>query len=305
MIGKMVEVLIPERYRERHAQHRSDYTRAPRNRLMGLGLELVGRRKDGTEFPIEVGLSVVETGAGKVTVSLVQDISKRKEQQEAVSRMNHRLIQAHEEERKRIARELHDDIGQRLTVLIMNLDRLKNDTEASADELREAIVKSREDAKRLAQEVQALSHQLHSSKLEYLGLKRAVVIYCHEIRDRYHVEFETQLEDVPSDLPEEVALCLFRVFQEAVQNAIKHSGSARIEVSFNRPTNQMICITVHDSGIGLDTAEGIKGGGLGLVSMRERLKLVGGELSVESSPENGTTVHGCVPSINKRSASAS
>src|SRR5690242_1782006 len=114
LIGQMVEVLMPERYRERHAQYRSDYSRAPRTRLMGLGLDLVGRRKDGTQFPIEVGLSAAETDDGSVTVALVHDISERKDQAETVSKVNRRLIQAHEEERKRIGRELHDDIGQRL-----------------------------------------------------------------------------------------------------------------------------------------------------------------------------------------------
>jgi PAS domain S-box-containing protein len=295
LLGQTVEILMPQRYREIHTQHRSDYNFAPRTRLMGLGLDLVGRRKNSEEFPIEVGLSPAETDSGTIIISMVHDITKRKEAEEALSTVSLKLIEAHEEERTRIARELHDDISQRLALLMLNLDRLRTDAQTSPAEFREAIVKAREGALNLVHDIQALSHRLHSSKLEYFGLAKAAAIYCSELSDLHNVEIDLRSEDIPGDLSKEIALCMFRVLQEALQNAIKHSQAQRFDVSFSRTLSGMICLTVHDSGIGFDPGESIKGRGLGLISMKERLNLVGGELSIESQPGKGTTIHARVP----------
>jgi PAS domain S-box-containing protein len=303
LLGQLVEILMPERYSEPHARHRSDYSVAPRARLMGFGLELIGRRKNGEEFPIEVGLGPGETDSGTVIIAMVQDITKRREAEEALSSVRHKLIQAHEDERAWIARELHDDIGQRLALLRLDLDRLKTASEASPNEFGNVIGKAKEDVLNLAHDIQALSHRLHSSKLEYFGLAQAAASYCSELCGQYDVDIHLQTEHIPPDLPEDIALCMFRVLQEALQNAIKHSRSRRFDVLFDRAVSDMLCLTVHDSGIGFDPAEAIKGPGLGLVSMRERVKLIGGELSVESQPGKGTTVHGCVPLMRARPAS--
>ena len=223
--------------------------------------------------------------------------------EEALSTVSQKLIEAHEEERTRIARELHDDIGQRLALLITNLARLGADDQTSRVEFREGIVKAKEDTSNLAHDIQALSHRLHSSKLEYLGLAKAAASYCSELADQHDVEIDLQSEDIPDDLSQEIALCLFRVLQEAMQNGIKHSRSQRFDVSFSRTPSDMMCLTVHDSGIGFDPSEAIKGKGLGLISMKERMKLVGGELSIESQPGKGTTIRASVPLI-PRSKSA-
>jgi PAS domain S-box-containing protein len=233
-------------------------------------------------------------------IGMVADITDLKRAEEALSDMTRKLIEAHEEERTRIARELHDDICQRLAVLIMNLDRLGAADRTSPVEFREAIVKAREDASNVALDIQALSHGLHSSKLEYFGLANAAASYCSELADQHNVEIHLQSEDIPNDLSREITLCLFRVLQEAVQNAIKHSHSQRFDVSFRRTPSEMICLTVHDSGIGFDPGEAIKGEGLGLISMKERMKLVGGELSIESQPGKGTTIGASVPRLAKR-----
>jgi signal transduction histidine kinase len=242
-------------------------------------------------------------GEGKMmrVIGMVADVTDLKTAEEALSDMNRKLIQAQEEERTRIARELHDDIGQRLALLIMNLDRL-GIGQTSPAEFKNAIVRAREDASELANDIQALSHRLHSSKLEYLGLAKAAATYCNELSDQHNVEIDLQSKDVPDDLSQEIALCMFRVLQEALQNAIKHSRSQRFLVSFTCALNGMVCLTVHDSGIGFDPVEAIKGRGLGLISMKERLKQVGGELSIESQPGSGTTINARVPLIPKAEA---
>jgi len=208
------------------------------------------------------------------------DITERKLAEKALSTLSQKLIEAHEEERTRIARDLHDDVGQRLVLLAWQLG-------SSNGNLRKQV----ED---LVNDVQALSHELHSPKLDYLGLAAAAAGFCKELSDRQRVEIEFHSENIPKELPKEISLCLFRVLQEALQNAIKHSGSRQFQVSLRGGAND-IELTVHDSGIGFEPEEAIKGRGLGLTSMQERLKLVDGQLSIDSKPQRGTTIQARVP----------
>ena len=217
------------------------------------------------------------------------EVSQRRLAEEALSRANGRLIQAHEEERTRIARELHDDIAQRVSLLALQLDGMSHDGQAPAAHLAERIREAQKQTRDLGHDVQALSHRLHSSKLEYVGLESAVRTFCKELSDRSGVAIAVHAGGIPNDLPEDVALCLFRVLQEAAQNATKHSGSRRIEVSLTRAGND-VHLLVRDAGNGFDPEHALMERGLGLISMKERLKLVGGELSIESQPRRGTTI---------------
>jgi signal transduction histidine kinase len=220
------------------------------------------------------------TGIDRVAC-IGRDITERKLAEEALSTVSQKLIGAQEQERTRIARELHDDINQRLALLAVQLDGLKT------AEVRKQI----ED---LASDIQELSHRLHSPKLEYLGLEAAVASFCGELSDRQGVEIGFQSENIPKNLPQEVSLTLFRVLQEALQNAIKHSGSRHFRVSLQGGANA-IELTAHDSGIGFEPREAIKGRGLGLTSMQERLKVVDGQLFIDSKPGSGTTIRARVP----------
>jgi signal transduction histidine kinase len=152
-------------------------------------------------------------------------------------------------------------------------------------------------------DIQALSHRLHSSKLEYLGIAPAASSFCKELSEKQGVKIDFHSEGLPKDLPQETALCLFRVLQEALQNAVKHSGSHQFEVSLLGVLDN-IQLIVRDSGIGFNPEGAINGHGLGLISMKERLKLVDGELSIDSLPQIGTTILACVP-LNPTTKSAS
>lgn len=220
------------------------------------------------------------------------DVTERKLAEEALSMVSRRLIEAQEEERTRLARELHDDITPRLALVSMCLDRLKQGS-ASAVELREEIGAASGQIGDLVQDIQALSHRLHSSRLDLLGLTRASAGVCAELSDLHGVTIDFQAEDVAERLPQEVSLCLFRVLQEALQNALKHSGSRQMQVSL-RSGARGIELTVVDAGAGFDQ-RAARRRGLGLTSMRERLKLVDGELSINSKPGRGTTVRARVP----------
>jgi signal transduction histidine kinase len=220
------------------------------------------------------------------------DVSDRKEAETALSTLSQRLIQAQEQERGRLARELHDDINQRLTLLVLNLEAAKQRREASPSELRAEIDKAIDAVKVLSTDVQDLSRRLHSSRLNILGLEAAARQLCRELSDRLTVDIRFQSMGAVRTLPEDMSVALYRVLQEALQNAIKHSGSQRIDV-WLRDSGREIALTVRDSGVGFEPNKALNG--LGLISMRERLKAVDGELTIDARPGVGTAIRTRVP----------
>jgi signal transduction histidine kinase len=146
----------------------------------------------------------------------------------------------------------------------------------------------------LGKDIQALSHRLHSSKLEYLGLVSAAKSFCQELSEQRNVRIEFKHSDIPAAIPREISLCLFRVLQEALQNAVKHSGVQDFAVEL-QGTQDGIRLIVSDSGTGFDSRHANNRRGLGLISMHERLRLVNGELFIQSQPGRGTTVVARVP----------
>jgi signal transduction histidine kinase len=176
----------------------------------------------------------------------------------------------------------------------MQLDDLKQDCPASAPKFRSQIGEISKQVQDLASDIQDLSHRLHSSKLEYLGLAAAATGFCRELADRHGVDIEFQSENIPKKLRPEISLCLFRVLQEALQNATKHSGSRQFQVSLRDSANE-IELTVRDWGVGFEPDEAIKGNGLGLTSMRERVRLARGTMTIKSKPMGGTVIHVRVP----------
>ena len=221
-----------------------------------------------------------------------EDITRRKQADEALSSMSRKLIESQEQERSRIGRELHDDINQRLALLTVELDRL--DQRGSTNGLHSTLLELKRRVMDVSTDVQALSHRLHSSKLEYLGLAAAAKSFCREISEMHHVRIDFTQNNVPRNLPKDIALCLFRVLQEALQNAVKYSGTGHCEVDLCG-TSADIKLRVRDfgRGFGVDDAMGSKG--LGLVSMRERVNLVKGEIAITSKPMAGTEITVEVP----------
>ena len=230
------------------------------------------------------------------------DVTERRLAEDVLSNMSRKLIEAQERERTWIARELHDDINQRIALLAVNLDSLKENLPASDAEIRQSLAEACKQLTELGSDTQDLSHRLHSSKLEYLGLPAAAASFCRELSDRQKVEIDFHSEDVPEELPYELSLCLFRVLQEALQNATKHSGTKHFDVGL-RGASDEIHLKVRDFGVGFSTEDLIRSRGIGLTSMKERLKLVAGELSIDSQPQRGTTIHARVP-LRPRAESA-
>jgi PAS domain S-box-containing protein len=232
------------------------------------------------------------------------DVTAHKLAEEALSSVSRQLIEAHEQERTWIARELHDDINQRLALVAITLEGLLQTPHALTAELRRGIEETNEQVSVLISEIHALSHRLHSSKLDSLGLAAAIAGFCRELSDREKVTIDFQSEGIPRQIPEAISLCLFRVLQEGLQNATKHSGAKHFQVSLVGSENELR-LTVSDQGVGFDPEEASKGSGLGLTSMKERLRLVAGEFSLDSQLHRGTTIRARVPlSLSAKPASA-
>jgi PAS domain S-box-containing protein len=219
------------------------------------------------------------------------DITERRKHEEALRALGSRLIEAQEQERKRIARELHDDICQKLAFIAIGLETLQS---AKRTERPKQIQKLSEQTTQLGLEIQALSHQLHSSKLDYLGLVAAIKGLCREISEHQQAEIHFTQRNIPKSLSPDVSLALFRIAQESLHNALKYSGVRDFNVRLEG-TRTHINLLISDRGAGFNVAEAERGCGLGLISMRERILAVKGTLSVESQPMKGTQVRVRVP----------
>ena len=228
-------------------------------------------------------------------IGMVTDVTEHRLAEEALSRVGGRLIEAHEEERTRIARELHDDIGQQLALLANDVEELGGNLPDSAVEVRNRIHEQLKRVQEIATDIQAISHRLHSSKLQLLGIVAAAKSFCKEFSEHHRVEINFTQADIPPTVPEEISLCLFRVLQEALQNAVKHSGVRHFKVELRGASDRRIHLTVRDAGLGFDPEAVRNKRGLGLVSMLERVNLVKGTFSIDSRPDGGTTIHARVP----------
>src|ERR1700757_3839952 len=233
-------------------------------------------------------------GQRRVIFIFAEDIPRRKQMEEALSDMSRKLIESQEQERARIGRELHDDINQRLAMLSLELEQLHE----NPSEVQSRVQELRNQTTELSNDVQAMSHDLHSSKLEYLGVVAGIKSWCKEFGERQRVEIDLS-NDVHSVLPFEIGRSLFRVLQEALHNVMKHSGVKRIEVQLQEDSGE-IHLIIRDSGKGFDVEAALQGKGLGLTSMRERVRLVNGSIEIDSKPMGGTSIHVRVPLDSKQ-----
>ena len=214
--------------------------------------------------------------------------------QEKLCDLGRRLIRSQEDERRRIARELHDDFSQRLSLLSVELDQASQRLPESPARTCELMQDLSNRTKRLSTDVHRLSHQLHPVKLEHLGLVVAVKSFCRELSEHEGIRIEFTHREVPTSITRDVALCIYRIVQEALRNVVRHSGigEARVELTGGRDA---IRLQVSDLGVGFEPASFDRSKGLGLISIRERLRLVGGKISIQSQPSRGTRIDVRVP----------
>jgi PAS domain S-box-containing protein len=222
------------------------------------------------------------------------DISDRKRAEEGLLDLSGRLISAQEEERTRIARELHDDFSQRLALLAIQLgqvsQRLPNSDKTTIESLHVMWEKITE----LSADIHKLSHRLHSSKLHHVGLLAAARSLCEETSRHHELQIEFASEDMPEEIAPDLALCFFRIIQEALNNIVKHSGTKWAQVKLSTEDSK-ICLRIVDAGVGFDTGSRKARAGIGLASMRERLRIMGGSIAIRSRPMEGTEIQAEAP----------
>ena len=253
--------------------------------------ETVRVAKTGNKVDVSLSISPICDSNGRIVgvCKIARDLSGRKQAEQSLADMTRKLIEAQEQERTRIGRELHDDINQRLAMLALELEQLQ----ANPSEVQTRLQEVRKQMTELSNDVQALSHELHSSKLEYLGVVAGIKSWCREFGERQKMEIDFK-NNVSSVLPLEIGICLFRVLQEALHNAVKHSGVKRIQVQLSERSREVHLI-ITDSGVGFDLEVAMQGRGLGLTSMRERVRLLNGTLAIQSKRMGGTNIHVRVP----------
>jgi len=296
-----VDLLVPERFRSVHVRHRAGYLSKPMTRPMGASKELYGRRKDGTEVPIDISLSPMQSDAGLLVMAAIRDLSERREAQKKLDesvavaerqRIFARLIAAQEEERLRIASDIHDDTVQAMTATSLRMQQLRRHLTAPdqvelltrlEDAVRESIVRLRR-----------LMFDLRPASLDRSGLAAAL----RELTDRLHDETPINFVVVNqlSIEPEGgIRTALYRIAQEALVNVRKHSGATNVTIEL-RTVAGGCQVIIADEGRGFDVAAiEAKPGHLGLISMRERAQIGGGWWTIKCPPKGGTTVEFWMP----------
>lgn len=303
LLGRELELLIPGVPRaiptERQCHGLSVLRTMP---PIEASLDLNGRRKDGTTFPIELCLSIIETDIGKRIAVFVTDITERRSLELAgqshareIEALAAKLLIVQEEERARVARELHDQICQQLASIAIEIGSLavrppvRKDAPAVLRVLQEEVIKASEQARHIA-------YELHPSVLDDLGLQRALRSLCSEFSRRcVPTELVVKDRNPPATIPREIASCVYRVTTECLQNIQRHAAASHVSVTFDIQDDSVM-LAVEDDGVGFDLQAVRGGGALGIIGMEERARLLSGTLSIQGRPGRGTRVALRIPS---------
>lgn len=290
LLGQSIDVLVPDHVRGGHGELRAGFARHAHARPMGVGLDLEGQRRDGSRFPVEISLSPldVEDGKGGVVCS-VRDVSERRRLQN----FSEGALRATEEERQRIARELHDDTAQRLATLILRVRVLAG--EESPTRRRELLGEIREEIVEASDGVKRLSRGLRPPELEEVGLVLALQAHLRSLREGTGFDVEFVADEVENLLGITAKLVVYRIVQESLSNSMRHAGVHRARVVI-LSTPDGVTVEIGDDGRGfLLTGLSGDGRGLGLVGMSERAAMIDGRLTIDSSPGEGTRIRLTVP----------
>ena len=262
-----------------------------------IGHQKVFQKKSGEPLITFLSSEIIEFGGEPCALLIAEDITMRQQAEEARLDLAQRLVNAQEAESTRVARELHDNIGQSLALFSMELETTKETLTGLSSDSDARLTHLADKLRDLGRAVGSLSHQLHSSELELLGFVAAVKSLCREFSEQYHVQVNCDCTGVPNNLAAEISLCLFRVTQEALHNIAKHSLAGTVNFKVHG-TSHSLYLSISDDGVGFAQNNLKAKSGLGLTSMRERLHLIGGKFMITSKPGAGTRIGATVPIPN-------
>jgi PAS domain S-box-containing protein len=304
--GKPIEALLPPRFRERHVARRSTYLAEPRLRSMGAGLELYGLRKDGSEFPVDIVLSPLQTGGQLFVVSVIRDITERKEMEAELAEVQRRLTDSREAERLHLAQELHDGPIQDLYAISYRLAELA--PVLSDGDGQEQMAAVQATLQQVLRTLRAISVELRPPTLAPFGLEKAIRSHVEEFQ-KAHPELTIQLDLMPDGqaLPEPVRLTLFRIYQQALNNVARHAEASLVTIRLKLDTQQ-VTLEIQDNGHGFRVPSRritlVRQGHLGLAGIAERAESIGGRLDIVSAPGEGTLVRVAVPRLSEKQPAA-
>jgi PAS domain S-box-containing protein len=297
-IGRNVRILMPEPYRSEHDGYIKRYLETGETKIIGRGREVTARHKDGSIFPADLAVSKIDHQ--RRFTGIIRDVTDRKKAQEALRKsrqelrdLSARLLTAEDAERRRISRELHDDLNQRIAMISVDLDRLlqeegSRDMEPSLRGLHDSVT-------RLSEDVRSLAYRLHPAILDDLGLSAAVRSLIADFAEHYDIAVSLRERRFPKRLSTELSSCFYRVVQESLANVARHSRSARVAIRLVGSL-RALRLSIRDYGVGFDVQEARNHRRtLGIVSMEERVRMSGGHFSIWSSSERGTRIRVTVP----------
>ncbi|SLM48234.1 membrane protein of unknown function [Nitrospira japonica] len=295
VLGRPVELLLPARYRIHHPSNVQAFAFGPESaRPMAERREVFGLRKDGREFPAEASISKL-TIAEKTTFTVIlRDITDRQQTEQQLQSLTAQLMTAQEEERRRISRELHDDINQRLAILAIELGNMETEPALSGEQSRQAIQSLAQRLATISDDVRRIAYQFHSSILDDLGLPAALTQLTDEFSARTGVKTIVVQEELTQPFPRDVASCLYRITQESLANVSRHATASRVELELTCD-GSAVTLSIQDNGKGFDPAQHRHRRGLGLINMRERVRAIQGRMEIHSQTGQGTRISVLVP----------
>ncbi len=296
ILGRSLDLILPEQYQDEYSRHLEALARGPEStRGLAQRREVFGLKRDGTEFPAEASISKLTVGEDTTYTVIVRDITERRQTEHQLRSLTTQLMTAQEEERRRISRELHDDINQRLALLTIEMGRLETNFPVPFGAARQAFQSFAQRLAAISDDVRRIAYQFHPSILDDLGLSAALEQLAHAFSVNTGIKTIVVQEDCGESLPQEIASCLYRIVQESLANVRKHANASRVELELTCD-GQDITLCIRDSGVGFDLERvRIEHRGLGLVNMRERVQFVHGRLEIQAEPGQGTRILVQVP----------
>ena len=295
LIGSPIESLVPRAAMASHTKLRKRYYQVPEKRPMGAGRELYGQRKDGSEFSLEIGLAPCSDGGETLILASVVDITERRESERRHQALLRRMMRAIELERLRLAHELHDETGQSVTAVMLELRRIEKESDEGG---RDRVRRLRGQLENMSRALHRIAWELRPASLNELGLKVALANYLTRWMAQSGIRVDFHFLDGKLDaIDDEICTIIYRVVQEALTNVAKHAAGATTASVVVDGDQSLIRVTIEDDGCGFDAPRAIEhaSGGLGLAGMRERLSLVRGDLEIESALGAGTTLFIRIP----------
>jgi PAS domain S-box-containing protein len=292
--GRPVTLIMPDRFREGHSGAIREMISTSRLNVPGNAIERIGLRKDGTEFPMELALATWETKEGVFFTGIMRDLTRRKETEEEIRHLSRRLIIVIEEERKRLAMDLHDELGQALTSLHYYLETLHVSSSDEKGEQEAILEKSMTLVRKLGEDIRNIASELRPPMLDHLGLIPTLHWYVSDFCERMKgLEVDFQAIGIKERPDPGIEIILYRLLQEALNNVVKHSSAKHvgIKLTCSHPT---LILSIRDDGIGFEQESAPNQGGrlpgIGILGMKERVGSVGGTIDIRSKKGEGSVM---------------